>query len=461
MRVDRALFWAAAASGGASAAASPSASGLPHGLLPAALEGESLRVHAAVLEALQTHAPTSDAVTHAATHATTHAACSARLAHVRNLVVGGDVAGALDLALALHDHAAAVTATADRDLGDHFGDSLHADCLATAVHVGEATLATKVASDRSRRVLHVGTAAEAAGIARPKVSSSIRLHGVGGGEAVLPVVQAFGKMRLSSRAREAVVGFGLDGVFYLADAPLRCRPDTDGHSDKNTKSTEGDDKVSGGGGAHAVVCSGGAAARPQRFASAHAALDAFAASPSALKGHPLLLQHGDGAQEDQEHRALMTTMGAPLLPRLAPGADGATDKADDLPGTEKAVGDASTSYVLGTKAVLAIPICPSSSPNCYTETYPNGWCYGLVASVHGCTAAGVAAYVDTCHLQIKRNEGDETPPTTSLSVLSLIFPLSPSDAPLGAFVRTAGTSTPSWRRRRPSTAPTAGASSTS
>jgi hypothetical protein len=35
-------------------------------------------------------------------------------------------------------------------------------------------------------------------------------------------------------------------------------------------------------------------------------------------------------------------------------------------------------YVTGTKKVLVMPICPEDSSNCFTQSYPYGFCYGKV-----------------------------------------------------------------------------------
>lgn len=55
--------------------------------------------------------------------------------------------------------------------------------------------------------------------------------------------------------------------------------------------------------------------------------------------------------------------------------------------------DAENNFAVGERTVLAMAVCPSDSPGCYTSSYPFGFCYGKVASDYECKGVGVFGYL--------------------------------------------------------------------
>ena len=155
------------------ALAESSAKALPHGLLPRRLSEDSLAIHnAAVGAAGQGKSQEADA-------------CGARLAHLRELVESGRHADALEMSMALHEFSGSSSVPS------------HADCHADAVHVGEGTISTKIASPHDRD-----------SAAAPVVSSFIKLHASSGGAGdakAVPVAKTHGDSRVLRSATRAPV----------------------------------------------------------------------------------------------------------------------------------------------------------------------------------------------------------------------------------------------------------------
>ena len=295
---------------GAGAARAPQQGGLPHGMLPRLLDVRSMAVHEAVVGA---KSPADEAE-----------ACGARLDHLRDLVAKGRHEAAIDLAFALHEHPG--------------GRPAHAHCQADAAHIGEGTLATRIARSLDAE--------------KPSaVDSFVRLHRQDGdeaSEAVLPI--ALGEKRAPlSKARAPVVGFSLDGRFVLADAQARCRADGEAQSSYAAAVAAAAAAHAGGTG---LRCDGGAVARGAAVADGH------------------------------EARRLMTMMGSPLIPDIPSLA---------AMGPEAAAGlvDATTGAVVGVKSILVIPVVPNGGNP--TDACCTGFNYGLVASVHG---GSIESYLD-------------------------------------------------------------------
>lgn len=298
---------------------------VPHGLLPRHLSGESKRVHDAVVQAA---AHTDDAGAAAR-------ACAEHLGHLRALVSSGAHEEALDLAFALHEQSGPAPA--------------HADCRVAEVHLGEGTIATKISTARDK------TAPGAS-----KAESFIRLHQDDDAAAAvnaLPILlkgDGTDKLRVSSKAREPVLGVSLDGKFLLAAAKARCRAAASGE--------EG------------LLCDAGASLRGVKLPDASAALELLSGEGRRLTGH--------------------TFMGKPLIPNPEVVAEHRSELARAAAGDVReasSLGDASTTYAIGEKTCIVIPLLPSDGAE--SMSAPFGYNYGLVASAHGGSITSFIAQV--------------------------------------------------------------------
>jgi hypothetical protein len=299
---------------------------LPHGILPRELSRESQAVHEKVISSLK-DGSSSEA-----------RACGERLVHLRALVKDRKLEEATDLVFALHEHPGRAGIT-------------HADCAVDAVHVGEGTIVTTIATLRDR-----------AAATAPAAASFISLHRADEGEgaavsALMVHLKGDGTdaLRKSSAARVPVVGFSLDGAFVLAESRLRCRPD-------------GTDQ--------GLRCDGGADVRGAKVAHAAEALAT------------LLVPTTKKEEVDASSRRLQTTMGAPLSPdaTLLKAARAAAASGEDgghglVSGASSTLGDETTTYAKGSKTVLVMPVVPSDGAASLAA--PKGFNYGLVASAHG------------------------------------------------------------------------------
>ena len=275
--------------------ATSSKHGAPHGMLPKSLSHKAQALNDAVVNLLSRSGSGNDP--------NQALLCGARLSHLRSLVADGDLEEAIDLSLALGHR-----------LGDRSGLS-HPDCLADVPHVGEGTVVTTVATP-------VGLSAQST----PKFSSMVTLHG-DEQDVDMPLLLGSGANRKIRRSatRAPVVGFALDGVFVLADSPLRCKLN----------------RASGSG----LLCDGGATLQDKPFASVS---EALAASSFPRPGRDRRLNEG--------------SKGLDIM-----GMQGMTAQKD----IDGAI------HTTGTVTAIAIPVCPSD------KTCEETYAYGKIASEHG------------------------------------------------------------------------------
>ena len=225
-------------------------------------------------------------------------------------------------------------------------------------YVGEGTLRS-----------YVATPLERCSSTTAIINSSVLLHQIShdshdnfedigaDGESVkwLRVVSAPTK-RLG-HGRLPLLGFSLDNTFVIADAQLRCR---DGeHYEKGLR------------------CDGGSM-RDVWASDAQAALDTIV--PALLKAAASAATENDHALRVSEQRRMSVDQDTKEPPR---------------PLIDEKLNDPVTTYAVGNKKMLVIIACPQDSPDCASQSYPYGYCYGKVASVHGCSDAGVNGYVST------------------------------------------------------------------
>jgi hypothetical protein len=306
---------------------------VPKGMIANDLQGPSHPLHRAVVDGT-----TSDDL-----------ACQARLAHLRTLVSEGKLHEAVDFSLALEPH--------------HRADKIHGDCHVDKPHVGEGSIVTKIASpDR-----HSDPSM------KPIISSFIKLHGDKADEFenVMPIVHASGaEKRVKSVARAPVVGFALDGKFILSDSQLRC-----------TSIPASKDGM--------LSCSGGADLRNRVVKDSSSALALAAELTGARKR----------VHKESDARRLMTEMGKPLVsnPQVVAQELARESVAGSAPSRTMAnLGDADTSYAIGVKTVLVIPLVPLegvTDDNQLNHVAPEGYDYGLVKSVH---SSNIRSYLTAC-----------------------------------------------------------------
>jgi len=172
-----------------------------------------------------------------------------------------------------------------------------------------------------------------------------------------------------------VVGFALDGKFILTEYPLRCAKSL-------SSPTEEEGKLS---------CSGGGALR------AHVVNDEAAALSLLTSMAP-----ADGKRRRSDHsnteseRRLMTEMGKPLIGDSSVIAAEMAARHNSGPTTEANLGDIDTSYAVGSKTTLVIPMVPSDGVTSDDQTgyaNPAGYDFGIVKSVHG---SNIRSYLEAC-----------------------------------------------------------------
>ena len=317
----------------------------PHGLVLRDMSAATQKFHADVVRAAAaTHAARLSPLGSAKSGELLDAeasACRQRLSHLRALVREEKFAEAIDASFALHEHF--------RDVEPGQRRPAHPDCIADAVHVGEGTIATKVLTPADRVVNPAAV---------PVHTSFIRLHPDGGADDTASTSSPILPIRLgtsrrdgksprvpmsSGNARVPVVGFSLDGHFVLADAKIRCRAARSGLD--------------------GLLCDGGAELR-----------NAFAASADEAQAN-LEPRVGSG------RRLSLTFMGMPKQPSSRQRGGPAL--------AMSGLFDAETSYAVGAKTVIVIPVLPSDGLE--SDVAPKGYNYGLVASAHG---GSIEAYID-------------------------------------------------------------------
>jgi hypothetical protein len=384
---------------------------LPHGLLPAPLSEESLMVHTAVVEStllrslpylLMQKGDDSSSTSRihennesdsdnqaAAVDAATASACEARLNHLRHLVRTGDLKAAFDLSFALgydgeEEHTTNMGGE-DKEDGSTTTTNLrhrfaHPACHADKPHVGEGSISSTIKTpvDRTQDG------------ASPEHAAFIELHHIipdlhmssdtksikSKSKTLLPLRRTLESTspQRGTGVREAVVGFELDGEFIVADSPLRCRS-------RRSISEDGgyaafvEAALSAHASSAGLECDGGESVSKRFHANGHDAMTSFAES--------LAL-----ATAEAGRRLGTTFMGKPLLPSKNMEGGGVDSSNDDNDAVQGLSGEVDNTYVVGTKSVLVLPICPSDSPNCLTADKPFGYCYGLMQTDHGCASDG-------------------------------------------------------------------------
>jgi hypothetical protein len=283
-------------------------------------------------------------------------ACGARLSHLRSLVAAGNLKEAADLSLAFEPR--------------HRADKMHADCHADQPHVGEGSIALRVATPNDRHAA-----------AKPVIDSFITLHNnddaaeTTTNRVVLPLTHASGaSVRRKSAARVPVVGFALDGKFILTESPLRCT--------KALSSPTEETKMS---------CSGGGDLRAHVVNDEAAALSLLSSmAPAAGK------RRRSEKSKTESERRLMTEMGKPLIGDSSVIAAEMAARHNSGPTTEADLGDTDTTYAIGSKTTLVIPMVPSDGVTTDDQTgyaNPAGYDFGLVKSAHG---SNIRSYLEAC-----------------------------------------------------------------
>eukprot|EP00613_Pedinella_sp_CCMP2098_P082823 CAMPEP_0171994936 /NCGR_PEP_ID=MMETSP0993-20121228/279212_1 /TAXON_ID=483369 /ORGANISM="non described non described, Strain CCMP2098" /LENGTH=394 /DNA_ID=CAMNT_0012648029 /DNA_START=15 /DNA_END=1196 /DNA_ORIENTATION=- len=360
---------------------------LPHGMIPSALSGNSERIHNAVL---------GDSAEGGLT-------CKNRLIHIRELMAAGKFKEAVDVSLALEAH--------------HRASKKHADCHADQPHVGEGSIITQVSTPGDRgpysskpvidsfiklhrqldteegagvvghflRIAHTSRASVRKSMARVPVvgftldstfvlaeaplrctfkasgdPNSSTLSCSGGGDlhehlvsdekeaTALRVAHTSRASVRKSMARVPVVGFALDNTFVLAEAPLRCTT------------------ASGGPSSSALSCSGGGDLH-EHLVSDEKEARALLLLSSELTAAGKRRRHEKEKKESESRRLMAewTNMGQPLIPsasRVAAeiAARESRDAKSGGPTTRAAsLGDESSSYAVGSKKTLVLPMVPT------------------------------------------------------------------------------------------------------
>jgi hypothetical protein len=199
--------------------------------------------------------------------------------------------------------------------------NMHSSCQGDQPFVGEASLITSVATPGVR----MGLRHE-----RANSSTSIMLHDINGRNASTwyLALNSFQLRGWAPAEFTPVVGFTLDNYFVLAESSVRC--EIQAGSEKNRSGAT-------------LLCSGGSS----RDVLVHSAEDAahFATNVSSSVPHRRLSMQMlvPEAQLDRESRVTLTS-----------------------------------NYVVGTKTILVIIACPSDSVNCATQSYPYGYCFGVI-----------------------------------------------------------------------------------
>lgn len=452
---------------------------VPHGLMPSRLGGKAQEVHDDINGA---HGK----------------ACARRLSHLRHLVAQRSLEEAVDLSLALVNTQnsclrnkrcrlalsisiiiffSILLVFCLQYLSESHGTSLpslllllscvsvcstivwqeshqrlsHPDCLQDMPFIGEATMATKVATPQNRRGPHPDALQreEEEGLitAVPVVTTTIKLHRNDDveindaqeeeqrqgqeqqHELWMPALHAVTAPaasssssnaaghhhhlphRMLSAARVPVVGFTLDGKFVLAESPLRCRrrrittATSDG--DYGGGGDEGGEEF-GGSSSGGLVCDGGADVRNHVVADAQEALTLLA--PRLLSPSPSSTSTSSSSSlpsstsSTPPHSWTTTTESRSKSRRSPPrnrrlggmGTEGHSMPKPPIPVGGSAVEqpqlvDLVNSYAVGTKSLLAIATYPSDASNGGTQSFPYGYCYGKVQSQFGCSSDGSSA----------------------------------------------------------------------
>ena len=310
-------------------------------------------------------------------------ACAARLEFLRTLVADGECEAAVELSLALDE---ALDAASRR--------RMPAGCTEDAAFVARADVVIKVSTGDghthgARSGNRTAVALFADGTSAPITSRSLRF-------------------KRTARAAP-LVGFILDGKLVATETTMRCAPIA--HAPRGL-----------------LECRQGGE-RGLRFAHAQAAARHARRSPAPLLSRTTILDAAAAAANDDVDDDASSKKGAKKKTRAA-GASATR------PRFASRLQDEETDYVLGTKTLLVIPICPSDVVDCDTA-----WDYGLINSEH---EGSISSFMQAAVLSQGRPALSSSSSLSSSSLSSLSS--SPSSSSLRVAVRDA-------RRKQKESAP--------